>query len=125
MQRRGYSGQSHAVRYTTQQATERVAKAAICAASVSPNTSNAKYMPQPNIQLMAGRAQSAQRLAMGGTVWVSNPGGESRFFAPVQTGPVAHPASCTMGTGSFSGGLKRPERGVDHKPYLALRLKKE
>ena len=36
-----------------------------------------------------------------------------RFSAPVQTGPGAHPASCTMGTGSFPG-LKRPGRGVDH-----------
>jgi len=26
---------------------------------------------------------------------------EPRFSAPVQTGPGAHPASCTMGTGSF------------------------
>jgi hypothetical protein len=25
----------------------------------------------------------------------------SRFSAPVQTNPGAHPASCTMGTGSF------------------------
>jgi hypothetical protein len=25
------------------------------------------------------------------------------FSAPIQTGPVAHPASCTMGPGSFSG----------------------
>jgi len=24
-------------------------------------------------------------------------------FPPVETGPGAHPASCTMGTGSFSG----------------------
>jgi len=24
-----------------------------------------------------------------------------RDFPPVQTSPVAHPASCTMGTGSF------------------------
>ena len=29
-----------------------------------------------------------------------NPVG-SRFSAPIQTGPGAHPASCTMGTGSF------------------------
>ena len=28
---------------------------------------------------------------------------EARFSAPVQTGPGAHPASCTMGTGSFPG----------------------
>jgi hypothetical protein len=27
----------------------------------------------------------------------------SRFSAPIQTGPGAHPASCTMGTGSFPG----------------------
>ena len=32
----------------------------------------------------------------------SNPGGDE-IFPPVQTGPGAHPASCTMGTGSFLG----------------------
>jgi len=37
----------------------------------------------------------------------------SRFSAPVQTGPGAHPASYTMGTVSFPG-VKRPGRGVDH-----------
>jgi hypothetical protein len=37
----------------------------------------------------------------------------ARFFAPVYTGPGAHPASCTMGTGSFPG-VKRPRRGADH-----------
>ena len=26
-----------------------------------------------------------------------------RDFPPIQTGPGAHPASCTMGTGSFLG----------------------
>ena len=30
----------------------------------------------------------------------SNPG-EGRDFPPVQTGPGVHPASCTVGTGSF------------------------
>jgi hypothetical protein len=29
---------------------------------------------------------------------------EARFSAPVQTGPGAHPASCTVSTGSFPGG---------------------
>ena len=29
---------------------------------------------------------------------------ETKFSAPVQTGPGAHPASYTMGTGSFTGG---------------------
>ena len=39
----------------------------------------------------------------------------ARFSAPVQTGRGAHPASCTMGTGSFPG-VKWPGRGVDHPP---------
>ena len=38
---------------------------------------------------------------------LDGPGIESRwgarFSTPVQTGPGAHPASCTMGTGSFPG----------------------
>jgi len=34
-----------------------------------------------------------------------------RFSAPIQTGSGAHPASYTMGTGSFPG-VKRPGRGV-------------
>jgi len=40
---------------------------------------------------------------MGWMVRGSNPGGGARFSTPVQTGPGAHPASCTMGTGSFPG----------------------
>ena len=48
----------------------------------------------------------------------------SRFSAPVQTGPGAHPASYTMDTGSFPG-VKRSGRGVDHPPHLAPRLRKE
>ena len=40
---------------------------------------------------------------------------EGRFSAPVQTGPGAHPASCTMGTGSFPG-VKRG-RGVTLTPH--------
>ena len=39
----------------------------------------------------------------------------ARFSPPVQTGPGANPASCTMGTGSFPE-AKRPERGADHPP---------
>ena len=48
----------------------------------------------------------------------------SRFSAPVQTGSGAHPASYTVGTGSFPG-VKRPERGVDHSPHLRQRIKEE
>jgi hypothetical protein len=37
------------------------------------------------------------------------------FSAPVQTGPVAHPASCTMGTGYFLG--VESGRGVTLTPH--------
>ena len=42
-----------------------------------------------------------------------------RFSAPVQTGLGAHPASYTMGTGSFKG-VKWPGRGVDRPPHLII-----
>ena len=61
-------------------------------------------------------------------LWSGRSGGRilvgARFSAPLQTGPGAHPASYTMGTGSFPG-IKRPGRGVDHPPHLVPRLKKE
>jgi hypothetical protein len=40
----------------------------------------------------------------------------ARFFAHVQTGPEAHPASCTMGTGSFPG--VESGRGVTLTPLV-------
>jgi len=55
---------------------------------------------------------------------LDGPGIESRwgaiFSAPVQ----AHPASYTMGTGSFPG-VERPGRDFDHPHHLTPRLKKE
>jgi hypothetical protein len=57
---------------------------------------------------------------------MDGPGIESRlgvrFSAPVQTGPGAHSASCTMGTGSFPG-VKRPGHGVDHPPPSSAKVK--
>jgi hypothetical protein len=47
---------------------------------------------------------------------------EARFSAHVQSGPEAHPASCTVGTGSFPG-VKRPGRGVDHPPSSTATVK--
>ena len=51
---------------------------------------------------------------------LDGPGIESqcgvRFPAPVQTSPVAQPASYTMGTGTLSPGVKRPGRGVVRPP---------
>ena len=43
---------------------------------------------------------------------------EARFTAPVQTGPGARPASCTMGTGSFPG--VKSGRGVTLTPHPLL-----
>jgi hypothetical protein len=42
----------------------------------------------------------------------------ARFSAPVQTGPGAQPASCTMGTGSFLG--VKSSRGVTLTPHPLL-----
>jgi hypothetical protein len=44
--------------------------------------------------------------------------------AHVQTGPGAHPPSCTMGIGSFPG-VKRPGRGVDHPPPPSAEVENE
>ena len=42
----------------------------------------------------------------------------ARFPAHVQTGPGSHPASCTMGTGSFPG--VKSGRGVTLTPHPLL-----
>jgi len=44
-----------------------------------------------------------------------------KFYAPIQTGPGAHPASYTMGTRSFLG-VKRWGRGVDHPPPSSAKV---
>jgi len=49
----------------------------------------------------------------------------ARFSVPVQTGPGAHPASCTMGTGSFPGGKERPGRDAGPSPLLVPLVTKE
>jgi hypothetical protein len=48
----------------------------------------------------------------------------ARFFAHVQTGPGAHPASCSMGTGYFLG-VQRPGRGADHPPPPSAEVENE
>jgi hypothetical protein len=58
---------------------------------------------------------------------LDGPGIESRwgarFFAQVQTGPGAHPASCTMGTGSFPGVESGRSVTLTPRPLLVLRSK--
>jgi hypothetical protein len=48
----------------------------------------------------------------------------ARFLAHVQTAPGAHPASCTMGTGTFPR-VEWPGRGADHPPPSSAEVKKE
>jgi hypothetical protein len=55
----------------------------------------------------------AYRLAIGWKIRGSN-GGE-KFSAPVHTGTGTHPASSTMGIGSFPG-VRWPGSGVNHPP---------
>jgi hypothetical protein len=43
---------------------------------------------------------------------------EARFSTPVQTGPGTHPASCTMGNGSFPG--VKSGQGVTLTPHPLL-----
>jgi len=57
------------------------------------------------------------RLPTGWAVRGSNPD-EARFYAPDHSGPGAHPAPCTMGTGSFPG--VRRCRGVTLTPHPIL-----
>ena len=70
---------------------------------------------------MAGTAQSVLRLLQaersGDRISVT-----ATFSAPVQTGPGAHPAYYTMGTGSFPW-VKRPGRGVSHPPPSGAEVK--
>jgi hypothetical protein len=47
----------------------------------------------------------------------------ARFSAPVQTSPEAHPASCTMGTGSFPGGKVWPGGDADPSPPSSSEVK--
>ena len=48
----------------------------------------------------------------------------TRFSSPVQTDPGAHPASYTVGTGSFPA-VKRPGCAADHSPPFSAVVKKE
>jgi len=79
----------------------------VCSASNTVNMVNifGMYRSQYSDWLRAGRSGD----------WI--PVG-ARFSAPVQTGPGAHPASSTMGTGSFPG--VKSSRGLTLTPHPLL-----
>jgi hypothetical protein len=59
-----------------------------------------------------------------GQLWYKKNSDGVRCFAHVQTAPGAHPASCTMGTGSFPE-VKLPGRGADHPPLSSAEVENE
>ena len=65
----------------------------------------------------AGKSSRCSEWIQAGRSWDRIPVG-ARFSSLVQIGPGVHPASCTMGTGSFSVGKKRP--GRDATPHHLL-----
>jgi hypothetical protein len=61
-------------------------------------------------------------------IGVRSPTGAKNFSSNlcVQTGSRAHPASCTMGTGVLSPGVKaRPGRDADHSPPSSAEVENE
>ena len=59
---------------------------------------------------------------------LDGPGIESRWgeiFRPSGPAPGAHPASCTMGTGSFPGVKFGPGRAADHSPHFSAVVMEE
>ena len=64
----------------------------------------------------------ATRYGMDG-LGIESPHG-ARFSSPVQTGPEAHPVSCTMGIRS-NPGVNRPGCGIDHPPPSSAEVKEK
>jgi hypothetical protein len=56
---------------------------------------------------------------------LDSPGIKARFSAPIQTGPGAHPTSCSMGTGSPSWVQSGQGEVLTTHTHPALKLKKE
>jgi hypothetical protein len=68
---------------------------------------------------ITGSRVSSGSIVYDRAIGVRSPAGAKDFSSNlcVQTGSGAHPASCTMGTGVLSLGLKeRPGRDADHSP---------
>ena len=68
-----------------------------------------------------GSVGTAPRYGLKGPQIESRKGGG--FSVPIQTGSGAHPASCTMSTGSPSPRTNRPGRDVDYPPQSSAKVK--
>jgi len=59
---------------------------------------------------------------------LDGPGIETRWgrdVPDIETGPEAHPASCTIGTGSFPRGKERPGRDAYFSPTSSAEVLEE
>ena len=74
------------------------------------------------IPVWAGIAQSVYRLAMGWTVWGSNPGGGEIFLTRPDR-PWGPPSLLYNGYRVSLPGVKRQGRGVDHPPPYSAEVK--
>ena len=81
-----------------------------------------KCLSQTHTEILGGKSEGRGRDSAVGIATgygLDDPGIKyrwgARFSASIQTGPRAHPASYTRGTGSFPG-VERPGRAVDHPP---------
>jgi hypothetical protein len=64
---------------------------------------------------------TSTRYGLGGQGIESRWEGAEIFRTRPDPNPGSHPASYTLGTGSFSE-VKRPGRGADHPPAIQLRV---
>jgi hypothetical protein len=78
-----------------------------------------KYNPQYSVWLFSVLYGSGERSRYSDSLTTGLSGDRipvwGQIFRNRPDRPGAHPASCTIGTGSFAG-IKRPGRGVDHPP---------
>jgi hypothetical protein len=108
--------------------------------TLPPSCADCLYIWEPQLLKTSGPVQACNGIALplpasigrDSSVGIATryrldgPGIESRwgasFSVSVQTGRVAHPASYTMGTGSFPG-VKWPGHGVAHPPPSSAEVK--
>jgi hypothetical protein len=94
----------------------------ILSTTTVPDISLSKNIAAKFSQSYGATCRPGSVVGIGTDYGLDGPGIESRwevrFSAPVQTGPAAHTASCTMGTGSFPG--VKSDRGVTLTPQPLL-----
>ena len=94
---------------------------ALCYTAIRVTASISWELKLNNLCVVFWHAMRCSVLAIQDRIIIRVPVG-ARFSAPVQTGPWAHPASYSVGTGSFPE-VKRPGRGVNPTPPSSIEVK--